>query len=142
VIDADGGLIITNNHVIHRADKITVRLIDGRKLDAEELGSDPDTDVALIKVKAGNLTAIKFDDSESGRKRPAITRRSVVLPTPLAPSIAARSPPLSINEMLFDTLSKPNESDMFATASILDLQFFPGLCSYNIQWHAHNTALP
>jgi serine protease DegQ len=64
VIDADGGLIITNNHVIHRADKITVRLIDGRTLDAEELGSDPDTDVALIKVKAGNLTAIKFGDSE------------------------------------------------------------------------------
>jgi serine protease DegQ len=64
VIDADGGLVITNNHVIHHADKITVRLIDGRKLDAEALGSDPDTDIALIKVKAGNLTAIKFGDSE------------------------------------------------------------------------------
>jgi S1-C subfamily serine protease len=40
-----------------------VRLIDGRRLDAEKLGSDPDTDVALIRVKADNLTAIQFGDS-------------------------------------------------------------------------------
>lgn len=65
VIDADAGLIVTNNHVIHRAEKITVELIDGRKLEAEKLGSDPDTDVALIKVKAGHLTAIQFADSEN-----------------------------------------------------------------------------
>jgi len=64
VIDAEAGLIVTNDHVIRRAEKITVRLVDGRKLDAERLGSDPDTDVALIKVKASNLTGIKFGDSE------------------------------------------------------------------------------
>jgi len=64
VIDADAGLIVTNSHVINRADKIIVRLTDGRKLDAAKLGSDPDTDVALVKVKAGNLTAIQFGDSE------------------------------------------------------------------------------
>jgi serine protease Do/serine protease DegQ len=63
VIDAGAGLIVTNNHVIHHAEKITVRLIDGRRLDAEKLGSDPDTDVALIRVKADNLTAIQFGDS-------------------------------------------------------------------------------
>lgn len=64
VIDADAGLIVTNNHVIDRAEQIRVTLIDGRELDAEKLGSDPDTDVALIKVKASNLTAIQFADSE------------------------------------------------------------------------------
>lgn len=64
VIDADDGLIVTNNHVIHHAEKIAVRLIDGRKFDAKKLGSDRDTDVALIKVKAINLTAIQFGDSD------------------------------------------------------------------------------
>lgn len=63
VIDADAGLIVTNNHVIHHAEKITVRLIDGRRLDAETLGSDPDTDVALLRVKASNLTAVPIGDS-------------------------------------------------------------------------------
>jgi serine protease DegQ len=64
VIDADAGLIVTNSHVINRAEKLIVRFTDGRKLDAAKLGSDPDTDVALIKVKGGNLTAIQFGDSE------------------------------------------------------------------------------
>jgi serine protease DegQ len=63
VIDAAAGLIVTNNHVIRGAEKITVRLIDGRKLDAKLLGSDPDSDVALIQAKAGNLTAMQFGDS-------------------------------------------------------------------------------
>jgi serine protease DegQ len=63
VIDAAAGLIVTNNHVIRGAEKITVRLIDGRKLAAKLLGSDPDSDVALIQVKAGNLTAMQFGDS-------------------------------------------------------------------------------
>jgi serine protease DegQ len=63
VIDAAAGLIVTNNHVIRGAEKIVVRLIDGRKLDAEKLGSDPDSDIALVKVKAGNLTAMQFGDS-------------------------------------------------------------------------------
>ncbi len=60
--NADAGLIVTNNHVIHHAEKITV-LIDGRKFDAKKLGTDPDTDVALIRVRATNLTAIQFGDS-------------------------------------------------------------------------------
>jgi serine protease DegQ len=63
VIDAAAGLIVTNNHVIRGAEKIIVRFIDGRKLDAKLLGSDPDSDVALVQVKAGNLTAIQLGDS-------------------------------------------------------------------------------
>jgi serine protease Do len=49
IIDADGH-ILTNNHVIDRAERITVKLADGRTLRAHVIGSDPDTDIALIKV--------------------------------------------------------------------------------------------
>jgi serine protease Do len=49
IIDADGS-ILTNNHVIDRAERITVKLSDGRTLRARVIGADPDTDVALIKV--------------------------------------------------------------------------------------------
>lgn len=51
IIDGSG-LILTNHHVIDGADRITVRLTDGRSLRAEKVGSDPDTDIALIKVAA------------------------------------------------------------------------------------------
>ena len=49
IIDKDGS-ILTNNHVIERAERIMVKLSDGRTLRAHVLGSDPDTDIALIKV--------------------------------------------------------------------------------------------
>ncbi len=49
IIDADGS-ILTNHHVIDRADRITVKLSDGRSLKARVIGSDPDTDIALIKI--------------------------------------------------------------------------------------------
>jgi serine protease Do len=51
IIDADG-YILTNHHVIDGADRIAVRLADGRSLRAERIGSDPDTDIALIKVSS------------------------------------------------------------------------------------------
>jgi Do/DeqQ family serine protease len=64
VIDARQGLIITNHHVIDRADEITVTLSDGRDLQAKLIGGDPDTDVAVIKIPAENLTAIAIGDSD------------------------------------------------------------------------------
>ncbi len=51
LIDPDG-YILTNHHVIDGADRIMVRLLDGRNLRAERVGSDPDTDIALIKVES------------------------------------------------------------------------------------------
>lgn len=63
IVDATNGYILTNNHVIEDAYEISVTLRDGRKLLAEILGRDPDTDVAVIKVKAKQLNSIKFADS-------------------------------------------------------------------------------
>jgi serine protease Do len=63
VYDAGQGLIITNHHVIDHADEITVTLTDGRVLRAKRVGSDPDFDLALIRVRADNLPSIPFGDS-------------------------------------------------------------------------------
>jgi serine protease Do/serine protease DegQ len=64
VVDAQQGLIITNNHVIQHAEEISVTLRDGRTLSAKIVGTDPDADVAVIKVPAERLTAIPLADSE------------------------------------------------------------------------------
>jgi serine protease DegQ len=64
VFDAPRGLIITNNHVIDRADKIMVILSNRRQLQANIVGIDPATDVAVIKVPPGDLTAIMYGDSD------------------------------------------------------------------------------
>jgi len=57
------GYILTNNHVIKGADKITVRLSDRRELDAKVVGTDPQTDIAVLKVKAHDLPVVKLGDS-------------------------------------------------------------------------------
>ncbi len=64
VIDAGQGLVITNNHVIDRAEEISVQLADGRELAAKLVGGDPDTDIAIIRVPAENLTAIPIGNSD------------------------------------------------------------------------------
>jgi serine protease Do len=64
VIIAANGYIVTNNHVIDKASKITVVLDDKRKYDAELVGTDPNTDIAVIKVKADNLPFIKYGNSD------------------------------------------------------------------------------
>lgn len=67
IIDADG-YVVTNNHVIDGADEVEVILHDNTRLKAEVLGSDPKTDVALLKVDAGKpLPALKWGDSSSAR---------------------------------------------------------------------------
>jgi S1-C subfamily serine protease len=63
VFDAKRGLIITNNHVIDRADDITVTLTDGRMFKAKRVGIDPDFDLAVISVDADNLPSIPFGNS-------------------------------------------------------------------------------
>jgi Do/DeqQ family serine protease len=67
IVDAERGLVLTNNHVIENAVQITVTLRDGRQLDAELVGSDPETDVAVVKIPPENLTAVKPADSDALR---------------------------------------------------------------------------
>ena len=64
VIVSEQGLIMTNNHVVSTADEIEVALTDGRKLSAKVVGTDPETDLALLKVDADDLPAITFANSE------------------------------------------------------------------------------
>ncbi|MBY4597565.1 Do family serine endopeptidase [bacterium BD-1] len=63
VVDAERGLVLTNHHVIENADEVSVTLADGRTFEAEFIGSDPDTDVAVIRIPAETLVAIPLADS-------------------------------------------------------------------------------
>ncbi len=64
IIDAAKGYVVTNNHVVDNATKISVQLNDGRKFDAKVIGKDPRSDIAVIQLQdAKNLTAIKMADS-------------------------------------------------------------------------------
>lgn len=64
VIISTDGYIITNNHVIDGADELEVTLNDNRKFEAKLIGTDPATDIALIKIEAKDLPTIPFGDSE------------------------------------------------------------------------------
>ena len=63
IVDAEKGYVLTNNHVIARADEIAVGLKDGRSLQAKLIGTDPDTDLAVIQIPAENLTALPLADT-------------------------------------------------------------------------------
>jgi serine protease Do len=63
IIFDPNGFVVTNNHVVEGADKITVKLSSGKTLAAKLVGSDPRTDIAVIKVEAQNLPTAKFGDS-------------------------------------------------------------------------------
>lgn len=63
IVSADG-IILTNHHVVDGADTITVRLTDNREFKGKVLGSDPKTDIAVIKIDAKDLPVLKMGDSE------------------------------------------------------------------------------
>ena len=63
IIDAANGYVLTNHHVIEGAEEVAVTLSDGRTLPAEFVGSDPDTDIAVMKIPAQGLSAIALADS-------------------------------------------------------------------------------
>jgi serine protease Do/serine protease DegQ len=64
IIDSTQGLVLTNNHVIDKADKIMVTLHDGRQLNAKLVGADKDSDVAVIQIPAENLTQLPIANSD------------------------------------------------------------------------------
>ena len=67
IVDAREGLIMTNAHVVRGADEVQVTLTDRRVLDAEIMGTDPATDIAILKVEARGLSELDFADSEDIR---------------------------------------------------------------------------
>ncbi len=67
IIDAKKGYVVTNNHVINNADEIIVKLTDGREFKAKKLGSDEQSDIALLKIDPDKLTAIPLADSDNLR---------------------------------------------------------------------------
>jgi serine protease DegQ len=64
IVDAEKGYVLTNNHVIEGADDIAVTLKDGRSLDATLIGTDPDSDLAVVQIPAEGLQALQLADSD------------------------------------------------------------------------------
>lgn len=67
VIINENGYIVTNNHVVNNADIVEVTLYDNRTLKAEVVGTDPDTDIALIKINEKGLPHLSFVDSDQAK---------------------------------------------------------------------------
>jgi S1-C subfamily serine protease len=61
------GFILTNSHVVHGADKVEVTLADGRRPDAHVIGTDPDTDLAVLRIYAPNLKPVRLANSDQLR---------------------------------------------------------------------------
>ena len=67
-IISDNGYVVTNNHVIENADQIEIEFFDGRLMEASVVGTDPKTDIALLKVRAQDkLTFVSFGDSNKSK---------------------------------------------------------------------------
>lgn len=64
IVDAENGYILTNHHVVDGADQILITLLTEETLEAEVVGSDPDTDIAVIRVDPDSLTDLPFGDSD------------------------------------------------------------------------------
>ncbi|MGA7808057.1 trypsin-like peptidase domain-containing protein [Bradyrhizobium sp.] len=64
IVDADVGLVVTSDHVIAHAEAMTATLSDGRQVAARLIASDPDNDVAILRIEANHLEAILMGDSD------------------------------------------------------------------------------
>ena len=67
IVDAANGYVLTNNHVVEDMDKIRVKLFNKREYDAKIIGSDPKSDLAILKIEAENLRQLKLGDSDKIR---------------------------------------------------------------------------
>jgi serine protease Do len=63
-IISEDGYILTNNHMVEDAKKVKIELADGRKFDAEIIGTDPESDIAVVKIEAKNLPYLELADSD------------------------------------------------------------------------------
>ena len=73
VVVSHDGYVMTNNHVVETADQIEVAFEDGRKAPARLVGTDPDTDLAVIKIDMPNLPAIAFGDVDRAKVGDVVT---------------------------------------------------------------------
>ncbi len=64
IVDAEEGYVLTNHHVVEEGDRIVVTLKDRRRFEAELVGSDPGTDIALLRIEAEDIAALKLGDSD------------------------------------------------------------------------------
>src|SRR3989441_1156897 len=64
-IVSQDGYILTNNHVVQGADRVTVRLLDNREFTAKTIGTDPNTDIAVIKIQTTGLPTVQLGDADS-----------------------------------------------------------------------------
>lgn len=67
VIVSDEGFILTNNHVIDDTDEIKVRLFNGDEVNADLIGTDPETDIAVLKINVDNLPTVKLGNSDNAK---------------------------------------------------------------------------
>jgi serine protease Do len=116
VVVSGEGHILTNNHVVADVDEIQVQLHDGRTLPARVIGTDPRTDLAVLRVEAGNLAPLPFGDSDTV----AVGQRVVAIGNPFGLeetvtqgiiSATGRSTPDSATEFFqTDTAINPGNS--------------------------------
>lgn len=67
VIVSEEGYVLTNNHVIDNTDEIKVRLFNGEEVEAELIGTDPETDIAVLKIEVENIPTVKLGDSDAAK---------------------------------------------------------------------------
>jgi serine protease Do len=121
IIDEEG-YILTNQHVIQDADKITVTLPDGRRLDAELKGSDPRSDLAVIKIKAHNLPVLELGDSD----RVKIGQWAIAVGNPYGFAVESAEPTVTagivsaLNRTLPQTHQRRNYNDLIQTDAAIN----------------------
>lgn len=115
VIISNDGYIVTNNHVVEKADKIQVHLNDKRKYDATVVGRDPSTDIALIKIDGKDLPTLSFansDDVKVGQWVLAVGNPMNLTSTVTAGIVSAKA--RSINILQYDP-----DKDIFPIESFI-----------------------
>ena len=81
IFDAQNGYIITNSHVIDRAEDIVVTLEDGQQFNAEVIGQDPGADIAVIQIEAKQLSEIPLGNSDNLRQGDSVVAIGSIVAT-------------------------------------------------------------